>query len=215
WECREPSTLSDLGFQPVQKTTTIHVSSGFIWGIPVKTLIYCRPELALFPLSTARPVTQEGNMAISYSGFGAQITDSLEAALIALGQGKQPNNSPFSSGSIEIRPVGATGNFSNGSFAIVADDVPTTLSHDRSPATTQRDNPCKELQDDFFSANEDYMSAKREGLSQSLVAKLKAIADKLRGELTTCLATNGIPSGGPAGPLLIFRSKDLLRTGNG
>jgi len=33
-EYREPSTLSDLGFQPVQKTTTIHVSSGFIWGIP-------------------------------------------------------------------------------------------------------------------------------------------------------------------------------------
>src|SRR5262249_44766705 len=38
-ECREPSTLSDLGFQPVQKTTTIHVSSGFIWGIPVYTPI--------------------------------------------------------------------------------------------------------------------------------------------------------------------------------
>ena len=35
--CREPSTLSHLGFQPVQKTSTIHVSSGFIWGIPVKT----------------------------------------------------------------------------------------------------------------------------------------------------------------------------------
>src|SRR5215831_12596402 len=34
-ECREPSTLSHLGFQPVQKTPTIHVSSGFIWGIPV------------------------------------------------------------------------------------------------------------------------------------------------------------------------------------
>ena len=31
----EPSTLSHLGFQPVQKTPTIHVSSGFIWGIPV------------------------------------------------------------------------------------------------------------------------------------------------------------------------------------
>src|SRR6516162_6182358 len=29
----EPSTLSHLGFQPVQKTPTIHVSSGFIWGI--------------------------------------------------------------------------------------------------------------------------------------------------------------------------------------
>src|SRR5262245_55618208 len=36
-ECREPSTLSHLGFQPVQKTSTIHVSSGFIWGIPMKT----------------------------------------------------------------------------------------------------------------------------------------------------------------------------------
>jgi hypothetical protein len=35
-ECREPSTLSHLGFQPVQKTPTIHVSSGFIWGIPTK-----------------------------------------------------------------------------------------------------------------------------------------------------------------------------------
>jgi hypothetical protein len=35
-ECREPSTLSHLGFQPVQKTPTIHVSSGFIWGIPAK-----------------------------------------------------------------------------------------------------------------------------------------------------------------------------------
>jgi len=34
-ECREPSTLSHLGFQPVQKTPTIHVSSGFIWGIRV------------------------------------------------------------------------------------------------------------------------------------------------------------------------------------
>jgi hypothetical protein len=33
-ECREPSTLSHLSFQPVQKTPTIHVSSGFIWGIP-------------------------------------------------------------------------------------------------------------------------------------------------------------------------------------
>jgi hypothetical protein len=29
-KCREPSTLSHLGFQPVQKTPTIHVSSGFI-----------------------------------------------------------------------------------------------------------------------------------------------------------------------------------------
>src|SRR5262249_55178040 len=27
----------DLGFQPVQKTPTIHVISGFIWGIPVMT----------------------------------------------------------------------------------------------------------------------------------------------------------------------------------
>ena len=34
-ECREPSTLSHLGFQPVQKTPTIHVSSEFIWGIRV------------------------------------------------------------------------------------------------------------------------------------------------------------------------------------
>src|SRR6516162_7683446 len=34
-ECREPSTLSHLGFQPVQKTPTIHIRSGFIWGIPV------------------------------------------------------------------------------------------------------------------------------------------------------------------------------------
>src|SRR5215470_466559 len=32
-----PAALSHLGFQPVQKTSTIHVSSGFIWGIPVKT----------------------------------------------------------------------------------------------------------------------------------------------------------------------------------
>ena len=31
----EPSTLSHLGFQPVQKTPTIHIRSGFIWGIPV------------------------------------------------------------------------------------------------------------------------------------------------------------------------------------
>src|SRR5262249_942845 len=36
-ECREPSTLSHMGFQPVQRMSTIHVSSGFIWGIPVKT----------------------------------------------------------------------------------------------------------------------------------------------------------------------------------
>src|SRR5262245_44276602 len=36
-ECRQSSTLSHLGFQPVQKTSTIHVSSGFIWGIPDKT----------------------------------------------------------------------------------------------------------------------------------------------------------------------------------
>jgi hypothetical protein len=35
-ECREPSTLSHLGFQPVQKTPTIHVSSGFICRIPAK-----------------------------------------------------------------------------------------------------------------------------------------------------------------------------------
>jgi hypothetical protein len=34
-ECREPSTLSHLGFQPGQRTPAIHVSSGFIWGIPV------------------------------------------------------------------------------------------------------------------------------------------------------------------------------------
>jgi hypothetical protein len=35
-ECREPFILSHLGFQPVQKTPTIHASSGFIWGIPAK-----------------------------------------------------------------------------------------------------------------------------------------------------------------------------------
>jgi hypothetical protein len=35
-ESFETSTLSHLGFQPVQKTPTIHVSSGFIWGIPAK-----------------------------------------------------------------------------------------------------------------------------------------------------------------------------------
>jgi Methyltransferase domain len=33
-EQSENSGLSHLGFQPVQKTPTIHVSSGFIWGIP-------------------------------------------------------------------------------------------------------------------------------------------------------------------------------------
>jgi hypothetical protein len=154
-------------------------------------------------------------MAISYSGVGAQITDSLEAALIALGQGKPPKNIPFSSGSIEIRPVGATGNFVNGSFAIVADDVPTQLSAYRFIVTTQLNSPCKELQDAFFSANEDYISAKHEGLSQSLIAKLKAIADKLRGELAACLAANSIPPGGLTGQVGVFRSKDLLRTGNG
>jgi hypothetical protein len=38
----KPSTLSHLGFQPVQKTPTIHVSSGFIWGIPIElAIIYC------------------------------------------------------------------------------------------------------------------------------------------------------------------------------
>ena len=37
-ECREPSTLSHPGFQPVQKTPTIHASSGFIGGIPVKAM---------------------------------------------------------------------------------------------------------------------------------------------------------------------------------
>ena len=31
-ECRKPSTLSHLGYQPVQKPPTIHVSSGLIWG---------------------------------------------------------------------------------------------------------------------------------------------------------------------------------------
>src|SRR5215475_3473027 len=41
-ECREPSTLSHLGFQPVQNTSIIHVSSGFIWGIPVKTNDHAR-----------------------------------------------------------------------------------------------------------------------------------------------------------------------------
>src|SRR5262249_48079722 len=30
---------SHLGFQPVQKTPTIHVSSGFIWGIPAQTYL--------------------------------------------------------------------------------------------------------------------------------------------------------------------------------
>src|SRR5262245_8000414 len=29
-ECREPSALSHLGFQPVQKTPTIHVSSRYL-----------------------------------------------------------------------------------------------------------------------------------------------------------------------------------------
>jgi hypothetical protein len=37
-ECREPSTLSHLGFLPVQKMPTIHVSSGFIRGIPAETI---------------------------------------------------------------------------------------------------------------------------------------------------------------------------------
>jgi hypothetical protein len=37
-ECREPSTLSHLGFQPVQQTSTIHASSGFIGGIPMKAM---------------------------------------------------------------------------------------------------------------------------------------------------------------------------------
>jgi hypothetical protein len=36
-ECREPSALSHLGFQPFQKTPTIHASSGFIWGMLAET----------------------------------------------------------------------------------------------------------------------------------------------------------------------------------
>src|SRR5262249_1738653 len=34
---REPSTLSHLRFQPAHTTSTIHVSSVFIWGIRMKT----------------------------------------------------------------------------------------------------------------------------------------------------------------------------------
>jgi hypothetical protein len=45
-ECREPSTLSDLAFQPIQKTPTIHVSSGFIWGIPVNHPLLSQAVLA-------------------------------------------------------------------------------------------------------------------------------------------------------------------------
>lgn len=35
-ECRPPAVLRNLGFQPVQSRTIIHVSSGFIRGIPVE-----------------------------------------------------------------------------------------------------------------------------------------------------------------------------------
>jgi len=154
-------------------------------------------------------------MAISYSGFGAQITDSLEAALTALRQGQQPNNRPFDSGSIGIRPVGVSGNFSTGNFSIAADDDPKQLLPYRFFATTQLDSPCKALQDELFSANQDYISAIHEGVSKSLIAKLKAIVDRLRKEVATCLATNGIQAGGFGGQILVFRSKDLLRTGDG
>jgi hypothetical protein len=41
WNCREPPTLSHLGFQPVQKTPTIHGSPGFTWGMPVYDVQRC------------------------------------------------------------------------------------------------------------------------------------------------------------------------------
>jgi hypothetical protein len=37
-EWRQPARTWQLGFQPVQKMPIIHVSSGFIRGIPVKGL---------------------------------------------------------------------------------------------------------------------------------------------------------------------------------
>jgi hypothetical protein len=157
----------------------------------------------------------EGNMAISYSGLGAQITDSLADALTALTQGKQPNNLPFSSGSIAIRPVGVGGNFSTGNFSIVADDDPTQLLPYRFIVTTQLDSPCKALEDELFSANQDYISAIHEGVNKTLIARLKAVVDKLRKGVATCLATNGIQGEGFGGQTLVFRSRDLLRTGNG
>jgi hypothetical protein len=46
-KCREPSTLSHLGFQPVQKPPTIHVSSGFIWGIPGESAVVARKGMAM------------------------------------------------------------------------------------------------------------------------------------------------------------------------
>src|SRR5690242_3975596 len=110
-------------------------------GVPGRAL----PPSPLSPFT--HYTSREGNVAISYSGFGAQITDSLEDALIALSQGKEPKNEPFSSGTIDIRPVGVIGNFSSGNFSIVADDIPAQLLPYRFLVTTQLDSPCKTLQD--------------------------------------------------------------------
>jgi hypothetical protein len=58
-------TLSHLGFQPVQKTRTIHVSSAFIWGIPVYR---GKDDLSSF--------ASRGKSSISFLGRALQLANS-------------------------------------------------------------------------------------------------------------------------------------------
>jgi hypothetical protein len=152
---------------------------------------------------------------IRYSGQIRTLTDNVVASARSIADGREPASAPLSRGSVEIRPVGRRAAIGGGDFDVEVDARATTLSAFRMLVRTNIEDPCAPLADDVRDARREFETARRDGVSERALDRLEAELLDRQGRLERCLQAAGHTTGTTGRELPVFRSRDLLRTGNG
>jgi hypothetical protein len=149
-----------------------------------------------------------------YSGQIRRLTENVVASGSAIADGREPASVPLNRGSVEIRPVGRRASIGGGDFDVEVDARTTSLSAFRMLVRTNIEDPCAPLRDDVRDARRELDLARRDGESERALDRLEAELLDRQGRLERCVQAAGHTTGTTGRDLPVFRSRDLLRTGN-
>jgi hypothetical protein len=150
-----------------------------------------------------------------YSGQIRTLTENVVASARAIAEGRAPASAPLRNGSVEIRPVGRRVPIHGGDFEVDVDAPAASLSAFRMVVRTNIEDPCASLGDDVRDARREFDIARRDGVSERALDRLEEeLLDRQR-RLERCVQAAGHTTGTSGRDLPVFRSRDLLRTGNG
>ena len=156
-------------------------------------------------------------MSIQYSGNVGQLTSDLGMVLADLDAGQEPQVEPISEGLVVIRP-GGEGVIENGSFSVTTADSPNTLEGYRMLVSGRLYDPCAAERDRVRIARMDLQAARREGLSGRAIQAAARDLQESERALRDCVRRSGASSDQvplvPEPAVVLFRSRDLFRTGD-